>query len=459
MNLIDEKFNNYKRMNLMRFTPLVVTFIVLPLLSCGELDFKNPNAPTIENAEGIPAQNFITGAEAGMRDDLAIYLRDVSVIGREAFYFEPADPRYTGELLNNRLDPGGFLVTRPWNARYNVVKNCNILLEVMIPQLVGDELADERAGIEGFAKTIIAYQLLLNLNLMNENGIQLDFSGEFTSPFSSKDDSFAKIASLLDEANTALGNAGSSFNFTLSDGFSGFDTPATFAEFNRALAARVAIYRGLFADALTALSGSFIDESGDLDVGVYHVYSTGLGDQFNEIFETPTAAVIKLMGHPTFETDADSDDMRFEDKVIKRVVEDPDNPGNFIPDVTTFDDLTTDLGVTVVESSTDPLPIIRNEELILLRAEANIGLGSYAAAEGDINIIRAAAGLADSPTLDATNALDLLLHEKRYSLFLEGHRWIDMRRYGKLGDLPIDRDGDEIVINFPVPETEIKEQP
>lgn len=441
----------------MKYIPIIVSLLAISMLGCGELDFDNPNAPILENAAEIPIQNLVTGAEAGMRVDLEIYLRDVSIIGREAYYFEPADPRYTGELMNDRLDPGGFLVNSPWTARYNVINNCNLLLEVKLPQLIGDALADERAGLEGFANTIIAYQLLLNLNLMNNNGVQLNFSGDFTDPLSSKDESFAKIASLLDEANSSLGNGGNAFVFSLSGGFSGFDTPATFQQFNRALAARVAVYRGLFADALTALNGSFVDENADLDVGVYHVYSTGLGDQTNEVFESPGAEVIKWMGHPSFETDAESGDIRFENKVLKRVVTDPNNPSATVPDVSTFDNLTTDLGVTIVGGSTDPLPIIRNEELLLLRAEANIGLGAFATAEADINVIRAAAGLAASPTLDATNALDQLLHEKRYSLFLEGHRWVDMRRYGKLGDLPIDRSGDAVVTDFPVPETEVPE--
>ncbi|MFQ6115554.1 MAG: RagB/SusD family nutrient uptake outer membrane protein, partial [bacterium] len=66
-------------------------------------------------------------------------------------------------------------------------------------------------------------------------------------------------------------------------------------------------------------------------------------------------------------------------------------------------------------------------------------MGRYAEAEADMNIVRAAAGLTGYTGTDASNALDRLLHEKRYSLFAEGHRWIDMRRYGRLSDLPIDR--------------------
>ena len=431
INIFKDKLN--KTRGKLLFPVALIT--ALFYWGCGDLDITNPNAPVIEDA---PVQTLITGAEAGMRESNHIYLWVVSSIGREAYYFEPADPRYTTELLTPGIDAGGFLLNNPWNDRYNVVANCNILLTNKLPDL---EAADA-AGVEGFAKTIMAYQLLLNLNLMNETGIKLDFSGDLTIPFASRTESLAKIASLLDEANSALGNAGSSFSFTLSSGFDGFDTPATFAQFNRAIKARVALYQKDYSAALTALGGSFIDPAGDLATGVYHVYSTGLGDQTNNVFETPDASFIKWMGHPTHETDADPGDTRFSSKVLIRSSE------------ITFDALTTSLGITITSSVTDPLPIIRNEELILLRAEANIGLGNFSTAETDINIIRAAAGLADSPTLDATNALDQLLHEKRYSLFLEGYRWVDMRLYDKLGELPLDRPGDVVIVNFPEPETE-----
>jgi len=64
-------------------------------------------------------------------------------------------------------------------------------------------------------------------------------------------------------------------------------------------------------------------------------------------------------------------------------------------------------------------------------------MSDYPNAEADINTVRAAAGL-DGVTIDATNAEDLLLHERFYSLFLEGHRCIDYRRKGRLNELPTD---------------------
>ncbi|MGH2567978.1 MAG: RagB/SusD family nutrient uptake outer membrane protein, partial [Bacteroidota bacterium] len=418
-------------------TVILSVSIAIFLLGC-ELEFPNLNAPVVEN---VPVQSLVTGTEAGMRVDFAIYLRVVASIGREVYYFEPADPRYTGEVLRGTIDPGGFLLNRPWGARYRVAANCNILLD-KAASLSGAE----RAGIEGFAKTLMAYQLLLNLNYMDDNGIQLDFSGNKGTPFASKAASFARIEQLLDEANTSLAGAGSSFSFALSSGFAGsggevFNTPAGFAKLNRALRARVAMYQGKFNEALTALQGSFLSTTAPMDLGVYHVYGTGLGDQLNEIFEAPTAPFVKLMAHPSFETDAELGDDRFASKVAVRA------------SATTFDNLTSRLAVTTTSSSTDRLPIIRNEELLLLRAEANIGLGNLGTAQNDINTVRAAAGLGLA-VLTPSNALDRLLYEKRYSLFMEGHRWVDMRRYNRLGQLPIDRSGDVVSSRLAKPETE-----
>jgi hypothetical protein len=47
-----------------------------------------------------------------------------------------------------------------------------------------------------------------------------------------------------------------------------------------------------------------------------------------------------------------------------------------------------------------------------------------------------------------------MLNQRRYSLYFEGHRWIDMRRYNLLGQLPVDRPGDDVWSAFPLPVTE-----
>ena len=111
--------------------------------------------------------------------------------------------------------------------------------------------------------------------------------------------------------------------------------------------------------------------------------------------------------------------------------------------------------VFIYQSSTDPVGIVRNEELLLLYAEANMVSDPDAAANA-INAVRNAANLTDiaSGTVDE----DRIIFERRYSLFGEGHRWIDMRRFGRLADInqDFDRAGDlsPVPSQFPIPQSE-----
>ena len=159
------------------------------------------------------------------------------------------------------------------------------------------------------------------------------------------------------------------------------------------------------------------------------------------MFEDPNAATLKLMVHPSFLTDAHEGDTRVTNNVLVREIE------------VTYDGLQSYLAPTLYSGSYDPVPMMRAVELQLLQAEGHIGNGEYTSAESVMNSVRTAAGVAEYTDTDASNAVDRVLHEKRYSLFLEGHRLTDMRHYDKTGELPLDRSGDAVV-TFPIPETE-----
>ena len=435
----------------LRLTPLrfLLSVLLVGLLAgCDSLDVEDPNAPS---ADAVTVQSLVTGTEGAMREDIDIYYQVVSIFGREAYFFEPADPRYTGELYTGPLDPNGFLLTRHWNARYRVIRNATTLLE-RAPELD----APARAGAEAYAKTVIGYQLLLALNYLWDNGIKIEFNDDITTPFVSRAAAFDEIERYLDEAFDQLDDAGDAFPFQLSDGFDGFDTPETFKQFNRALRARVAIYQDDYPGALDALGDSFIDRDGDLNTGVYHVFASASGDRTNLLFEVPTSSSVKLRAHPTFVAEAEAGDERVANKVLDRRG-DPDFNGS----PAAANGLSSKLVVTLYESSTAPIPIIRNEELLLIRAEALIGQQQYGPAELDLERIRDAAGLPPVP-LTAANALDQLLDERRYSLFLEGHRWVDLRRYDRLDTLPRDAVGEplrqgQIVRQMPRPLDEVPE--
>ena len=418
-----------RKNTMMKILPMLA---VLVWVGCEDLDFPDPNNPTDETAT---IQSLVTGAEAVMRQDLGVYLRDLLVVGREAYYLEPADPRYTGELLTGPIDPGGFLCYRPWQTAYKAIANCETIM--------GNAGADE--GAKGVAQTLHAYSLMRLVYLWDESGARLNYDGDITAAVSTKAQVLAEIESLLDASYSNLNLAGSAFSFSLSSGFVGFNTPATFAKFNRGLRARVAVHQSDWSAAQTALDNcSAWATSSNPDEGVYHTFSTGANDQGNQMYEAADGEYVKLMIHPSHIADAESGDSRVTDNTYIR------------SEVITYDELESFIAPTLYSSSYDPVPIMRSVELQLLQAEVHIGNGDYSSAESIMNTIRAAAGVTDYSGTDASNAVDRVLHEKRYSLFLEGHRLVDMRHYGKTGELPIDRPGrGDSIVTFPIPETEI----
>ena len=417
-----------KKNTMMKILPMLA---VLVWVGCEDLDFPDPNNPTDDTAT---IQSLVTGAEAVMRQDLGVYLRDLLVVGREAYYLEPADPRYTGELLTGPIDPGGFLCYRPWQTAYKAIANCGTI--------ISNAGADE--GAKGVAQTLHAYSLMRLVYLWDESGARLNYDGDITAAVSTKAQVLTEIESLLDAGYSNLNSAGSAFSFSLSSGFTGFNTPATFANFNRGLRARAAVHQSDWSVAQTALNNcSAWATSSNPDEGVYHTFSTGANDQGNEMYEAADGEYVKLMIHPSHITDAESGDSRVTDNTYIR------------SEVITYDELESFIAPTLYSNSYDPVPIMRSVELQLLQAEVHIGNGDYSSAESIMNTIRTAAGVTDYSGTDASNAVDRVLHEKRYSLFLEGHRLVDMRHYEKTGELPIDRPGrGDSIVTFPIPETE-----
>ncbi len=235
------------------------------------------------------------------------------------------------------------------------------------------------------------------------------------------------------------------FPFKLRDGFVGFSTPASFNKFNRGLAARVAAYREKWDECLSALSGSFLDASptSDFAAGCYWTYSKSGGDLLNELFQSPTATGEVRVVHPSFIKDAEAGD----DRVAKALDR---------PDTLTQSGLASHFGLNLYASNTSFIPMLRNEELVLLSAEANAQKGgaNLTAAVAAINAVRKHHGLADFSSNDQAAIITEMLKQRRYSLFAEGHRWVDMRRYNRLNELPIDRPGDGVWDKFPRPTNE-----
>ena len=413
-------------------------------ISC-QKDYGNLNSPTYEsflsNSSAADLNNLVTGSESGMRTNMALYLDDVGTIGRENYRFSASEPRYVTDLLgadNATLSNSNFYITNTWASRYRVVKNCNTLIQAAInSKLI---TAEQRSGYIGFAQTIKAYQLLLCLNQTDSNGIRIDVSNPAAlGPIVGLNPSLDAIQALLDSGNAAL--ATGTVIFPLSSGFSGFSDAPGLLEFNRALSARVQVYRQDWTDALTALGQSFFSLTGDFNQGVFSVFGTGSGDQLNPAFIPQKQTGEVRVANPSYAQDILPNDDRISKATLRPVA--------------SLNNLSSDRDVWVYTSSTAPMPVIRNEELILIYAEANIQTNNFTEAVKAINVIREKHGLADySGALTNPALINEMLYERRYSLFFEGHRWIDVRRYNLLNTLPLDRPGDNVWSLFPLPVSE-----
>ena len=107
---------------------------------------------------------------------------------------------------------------------------------------------------------------------------------------------------------------------------------------------------------------------------------------------------------------------------------------------------------------TRPIAILRDEELVLLRAQAYIEANQLANATADLNSVRTSYGLAPYAVFaDQASARTALLYEKRFSLFFEGpQRLVDLRAYGllKAPFTPAELAGDTYNSAFPIPKAE-----
>ena len=431
--------------NIIKFNIIILTISFLALTSCTLDGGESLNGASTSSISEDLSRGELPQAISGILSDMRFRLNtqiDVqSILGREYYFFTSSDPRFEGDVVTGNMDNQTFYTTQAWGSRYSVVKEINLALSG-IANTTSDFSTAEINATRGVLNTLKAHELLMVSNNQYTNGIRIDVSDpDNLGPFVGYDEALTAIAGLLSEAATDLASGGSSLPFNLTSGYTGFDTPAGFLQFNKALTARVEAYRGNYSAVLAALGGSFMNMSGDLKTGIYHTFSLTGADLANPLFIALNQEANVRVAHSSFLTDAEAGDLRT-NKVVLR-----DTPREASGLVGTHD-------VWIYQSLVDNVPIIRNEELILLYAEANMTTNSTDAVNA-LNVIRNAAGLPNYAGGLTLNELeDEMLKQRRYALFGESHRWIDMRRFDRLGELPNDRPGDTVPSTIPIPNDE-----
>jgi hypothetical protein len=400
--------------------------------------------------------NGILGTDRNVHDT---YVRDVSLFGREAFFFQLQDGRWITHYFRDFNDNTTFAVGN-WADRFGNLRNINNFRTAI--KSAASLTAAQSAAATGFADTEEALQVLYLVNTRHDLGtpVSVEDDPNTLTPFVSRDSALRFVSGKLDAGFTALQQGGSAFPFALptagGSGFTGFSTPAGFARVNRALKARVEAYRGslgcgapCYQAARTALEQSFITatlSADNLNTGAYFLYGASTAAEVNLLWSERA----NMYANMTITTDASvpQTDRRRTEKLITATGGQRSQSGS---DAST-------LAFNIYPANSSPMPLIDNEELWLLRAEILWNTGDRAGAVAALNAVARVAGgaSADRYTNVTTDAafVDALLAERRLSLLMEGHRWVDMRRFNRLAALPAGGTGFTVARQQVVPQIE-----
>ena len=408
-------------------------------------DLNNVSAETLKGGlNPATAQLLVTGLLNQYRNSaIGFYVVFPETMARDAYRLDKADPRFITEMIGavqpdagaftgGGVFTGFFVGIRSANTLIGAVKNATDASGVSAPQ---------RSALLGLARTMKALNYWNIMETRDSTGMPIDLDRDINAeapPWVCKPNVLAYVSALLDTAAVDLAAGGSAFPVTLSSGYGAVaGTPAGFLKFNRGIKAKVELYRGLsrqagtgaagFNNAIAALNASFMqstDLSADgLALAVAETYSTASGETSSALVD----AALHL--NPAVSDSMQAGDRRGA-KIVRAAAPYSATYGGTT--VSTPFDYAFSLGST---SLTHPLPILKNEELLLLRAQAAIELNDLATARTYLNFVRVnSGGLAPYGAFASqAEARNALLYEKRYSLLMEGpQRLVDLRAYSRL---------------------------
>ncbi|MEJ7812288.1 MAG: hypothetical protein WKG32_17885 [Gemmatimonadaceae bacterium] len=429
--------------------------------ACTDPVIPQYNAPTIESVGDRPSadqvQALVTGLALGLRADFGTYQFITNALGRDIGLFDP-EARFVTQTLNATIDPAGFIGSNLYANHYRNIRAANVLL----PKIAGAPYTEEeQAGLRGVVRTIKAVDYYYLIEVRDTTGIPLRVEGDPAgppAPIVCKRDVLAYTLALLDSAKADLAAAGAAIPVRLPSGFAAFTTPAAFLQFNRAIRARASLMLAYpnedgipsaagVAELRRSLDEAFGDTTKALTLGVYAPFSTAAGDAINPIFNTSVSTLSRARYLPNFLDDLEPGDTRVAAKVAR---------GRTVPNAAQFAGVVgSDAVPTVYKTSTDPIPVIRNEELIYLRAQQFLAEGNLAEAARLINFFRVRAGLAPKTLTSPTQVRDELLRQKRIGLAQEGaQRLVDLRNYGLIQTQVRYPAGAPALSNLPLPAAE-----
>lgn len=426
-------------------------------------------------AIGVTSQDRASFASTGV-----VILPEI--LARDVYRIDASESRYVIETLGGQADPGSFAGGSGFAGFYTLARAANNLLIGLRNPPPNTYTAGEIAVSKGFFRTMKAKAFYDVISLRDSIGIplQTDNPQEIT-PIYCKPYVLNYIAAQLDSAYTDLVAAGSTKTpFVLPSSWTAtvagrdYRVPANLIRLNRGLKGRLDFYRAMQNRAtpdvallntavaeLTAALGGVTEgnvPAADFPKGPQYQFSTSSNELLNPRADAKISANNSLRDSVATRTavDAtapwDSTDTR-RAKLIPRTGA---LNGNGLSTNYTFS-FATATGANQLAT----IPLLKDEELVLLRAQANAELGAAGLAKAylDAQSVHAAYGTIPLPAFTTRDiARRYILREKRLSLLFEGpQRLMDLRTYGYLNNtyLPKELSTDPFNAAFPIPRAEL----
>lgn len=454
---------------------------LLVLAAC-DFNILNTNQPTQGDLLSNPTRDKLSAAATGVlsssRAGIQSLIWRLGSMGREGINLSGNNQPDYAEPFFGPVQSGGSFGGTLWLDRYQSIRTANIYLQALAnnSSLTGPDLLTdgERAASRGMANTMKALAFLYVIETRAQLGAPVDVDRPVSAgpaPWVSEDSVYGYILGLLNSAQADLTAAGSTdFPFSIPPGLADFATPADFIAFNRALAAKAEVLRATalngcgatpatcYAAALTALGQSFLSTApADFQKAANHDYSTDPGDQTNDLSEPLDGSTFFALSDNITEADTQANGAK-DERVLTKI--DSAKAVQILGGISIPGELK--FTIYLSNGAADaghPIPIIKDEELLLLRAEASWFTGAKANALLDLDNVRTNSGLLPPTTLTVASSdaafIAGLLYERRYSLLWEqGTRWIDARRFSLLSTIPVDVTGGNVPDVMPVPITE-----
>jgi len=412
----------------------------------------NPVSPSRDRVVAGSAQSLqtlMTGFLASDRQASAAqsYYAMPGIMARDVARLDPNETRSITEVVETPPDPSDFVGGAQWTFYYIAIRAAHSILKD--PSLTSLAAGPQNAAA-GFIRTVEASDYMRVIETHDVNGavIQGDDPTK-VDPIRTKTAVLTYIGALLDSAEANLvASGGASLPFAVPGGYTvngDYSNVSNLILYNRGLKGRIMVELGLAST--TPDAAALTTAKAALDSALAGAPATPTQAYLNQgpYFEFNPAAP-ENFSNPLVDLK-----LLVQDNFVSSIMPGDARKANILPSVDTLTakvytarnrEAITDPNNTA--NLTVPLPILRNGNLYLLRAQAEIGLGDLAGATRDINVIHTVeGGLPPYATFaDAASAINALLYEYRYSFVLQGpQHLIALREYNMLNEAYVKQPG------------------